>query len=97
MKNAKEKNMILGRVIEAEAKTGNPDMKLVRECTEKIEATSGKLTESEIEAKLASITGTKKKPTRFKIYKNGEFSVKNFVGVSTMTLGVGEGIFMIEE
>ncbi len=69
MKNSKEKNKVLGRIIEAEAETGNPDMKLVRECTEKIEATAGKLTESEIEAKLAKITGTKtheKTHTRFK-------------------------------
>ena len=58
MKNSKEN--LLGRIIEAEAETGNPDMKLVRECTQKIEATAGKLTESEIEAKLASITGAKK-------------------------------------
>ena len=58
MKNSKEK--VLGRVIEAEAETGNPDMKLVRECAEKIEAAAGKLTESEIEAKLAKITGAKK-------------------------------------
>ena len=58
MKKSKEK--VLGRVIEAEAETGNPDMKLVRECAEKIEATAGKLTESEIEAKLARITGAKK-------------------------------------
>ena len=67
MKNSKEK--LLGRIIEAEAETGNPDMKLVRECTKKIEATAGKLTESEIEEKLASITGAKKTEkvqTRFK-------------------------------
>ena len=67
MKNSKEK--LLGRIIEAEAETGNPDMKLVRECTKKIEATAGKLTESEIEGKLASITGAKKTEkvqTRFK-------------------------------
>ena len=56
----KSKEKVLGRVIEAEAETGNPDMKLVRECAEKIEATAGKLTESEIEAKLARITGAKK-------------------------------------
>ncbi len=69
MKNSKEKNKVLGRIIEAEAETGNPDMKLVRECTEKIEATAGKLAESEIEAKLAKITGAKKTTithTRFK-------------------------------
>ena len=47
--------------------------------------------------KAVDVTLTFKKPTGFKIYKNGEFSVKNFVGVSTITLGVGEGIFMIEE
>ena len=67
MKNSKEK--VLGRIIEAEAETGNPDMKLVRECTKKIEATAGKLTESEIEAKLRKITGeskTVKAPVRFK-------------------------------
>ena len=66
MKNSKEKNKILGRIIEAEAETGNPDMDLVRECAEKVEATAGKLTESEIEAKLAKITGAQKKQTRFK-------------------------------
>ena len=58
MKKSKEK--VLGRVIEAEAETGNPDMKLVCECAEKIEVSAGKLTESEIEAKLAAITGAKK-------------------------------------
>ena len=58
MKNSKEK--FFGRIIEAEAETGNPDMKLVRECAEKIEATAGKLTESEIEARLEKITGAKK-------------------------------------
>lgn len=66
MKKSKEKNMILGRIIEAEAETGSPDMKLVRECTDKIEATAGKLTESEIEAKLAKITGEKKVKTKFR-------------------------------
>ena len=67
MKNSKEK--VLGRVIEAEAETGNPDMKLVRECAEKIEATAGKLTESEIEAKLAKITGAKKTTTTHARFK----------------------------
>ena len=67
MKNSKEK--ILGRIIEAEAETGNPDMKLVRECTEKIEATAGKLTESEIEAKLRAITGEKKTEKTFVRFK----------------------------
>jgi len=62
MKNLKDKSekLLLGKIIEAEVDTGNPDMKLVRECVEKIEATAGKLTESDIEAKLAKITGTKK-------------------------------------
>lgn len=62
MKKLKEKSerLLLGKIIEAEAESGNPDMKLVRECTDKIEATAGKLTDSEIEAKLAKITGAKK-------------------------------------
>ena len=58
--NDKSERLLLGKIIEAEAESGNPDMKLVRECTEKIEATAGKLTESEIEAKLAKITGAQK-------------------------------------
>ena len=62
MKNLKDKSerLLLGKIIEAEAESQNPDMKLVRECADKIEATAGKLTESEIEAKLAKITGAKK-------------------------------------
>ena len=62
MKKLKEKSerLLLGKIIEAEAESKNPDMKLVRECTDKIEATAGKLTDSEIEAKLAKITGAKK-------------------------------------
>ena len=67
--NDKSERLLLGKIIEAEAESGNPDMKLVRECAEKIEATAGKLTESEIEAKLAKITGaqkTQKTQTRFK-------------------------------
>ncbi|MBQ1195703.1 MAG: hypothetical protein IIX44_05600 [Clostridia bacterium] len=62
MKKLKDKSerLLLGKIIEAEAESGNPDMKLVRECTDKIEATAGKLTDSEIEAKLAKITGAKK-------------------------------------
>lgn len=61
MKKLKEKSerLLLGKIIEAEAESKNPDMKLVRECTDKIEATAGKLTDSEIEAKLAKITGAK--------------------------------------
>ena len=71
MKNLKDKSerLLLGKIIEAEAESQNPDMKLVRECADKIEATAGKLTESEIEAKLAKITGaqkTEKVHTRFK-------------------------------
>ncbi len=71
MKNSKDKSerLLLGKIIEAEAESQNPDMKLVRECADKIEATAGKLTESEIEAKLAKITGAKKTEkvhTRFK-------------------------------
>ncbi len=71
MKNSKDKSerLLLGKIIEAEAESQNPDMKLVRECADKIEATAGKLTESEIEAKLAKITGaktTQKTQTRFK-------------------------------
>jgi len=71
MKNLKDKSerLLLGKIIEAEAESQNPDMKLVRECADKIEATAGKLTESEIEAKLAKITGAKKTEkvhTRFK-------------------------------
>ena len=55
MKNLKDKSerLLLGKIIEAEAESQNPDMKLVRECADKIDATAGKLTESEIEAKLA--------------------------------------------
>ena len=62
MKKLKDKSerLLLGKIIEAEAESGNPDMKLVRECTDKIEATAGKLTDSEIEAKLAKITGANK-------------------------------------
>ena len=37
----------LGRGVECAVKQ-NPDMKLVRECTKKIEATAGKLSENEI-------------------------------------------------
>ncbi len=74
MKNSKEKSerKVLGKIIEAEINSSeNPDMKLVRECAEKVEATAGKLTESELEAKLASITGAQGKtvktaPSRFK-------------------------------
>ena len=71
MKNLKDKSerLLLGKIIEAEAESQNPDMKLVRECADKIEATAGKLTESEIEAKLAKITGaknTEKVHTKFK-------------------------------
>ena len=71
MKNLKDKSerLLLGKIIEAEAESQNPDMKLVRECADKIEATAGKLTESEIEAKLSKITGAKKTEkvhTRFK-------------------------------
>lgn len=62
MKNSKDKSerLLFGKIIEAEAETGNPDMKLVRECSDKVESTAGKLTESEINAKLAKITGAKK-------------------------------------
>ena len=67
--NEQSKLRVLGKIIEADAETGNPDMKLVRECTEKIEESAGRLTESEIEAKLSAITGESKaaqKPVRFK-------------------------------
>ena len=47
--------------------------------------------------KTVAVTLTLKKPTSFKIYKSGENSVESFVNASTITLGVGEGIFMIEE
>ena len=72
MKNSKEKSerKILGKIIDAEITSSeNPDMKLVRECAEKIEATAGRLSESELDAKLAAITGAKtapKKQTKFK-------------------------------
>ena len=38
-----------------------------------------------------------KKPVAFKIYKSGEVSSQIFNGSMEITLGVGEGIFMIEE
>lgn len=59
---------LLGKVLDAEAESQNPDMKLVRECTDKIESYSGKLTEAELEAKLATITGSNviNKTRRFK-------------------------------
>ena len=71
MKNLKDKSerRILGRILDAEAESQNPDMRLVRECTKKIEATAGKLSENEIEEKLAAITGstkTVKTQTKFK-------------------------------
>lgn len=71
MKNLKDKSerRVLGRILDAEAESQNPDMKLVRECTKKIEATAGKLSENEIEEKLAAITGstkTVKTQTKFK-------------------------------
>ena len=47
--------------------------------------------------KTVAVALTLKKPTSFKIYKSGENFVESFVNASTITLGVGEGIFMIEE
>ena len=47
--------------------------------------------------KTVAVTLTLKKPTSFKIYKSGENFVESFVNASAITLGVGEGIFMIEE
>lgn len=47
--------------------------------------------------KTLSIKLSFNKPAKFKIYKNGNSSVENFDGAATITLGVGEGIFMIEE
>ena len=70
MKNSDKKSelRLLGKILEAEAESQNPDMKLVRECAEKIEASEGRLTEAEIEDKLASIVGSNKiiKTRRFK-------------------------------
>ena len=36
-------------------------------------------------------------PISFKVYKDGKYCVKAFDTVAEITLGVGEGIFMIEE
>ena len=38
-----------------------------------------------------------KKPARFKVYRKGERSVQSFEDSAQITLGVGEGIFMVEE
>lgn len=47
--------------------------------------------------KSVAVKLTFKKPTTVKIYKDGKPSVKTFDRISEFTLGVGEGIFMIEE
>ena len=47
--------------------------------------------------KSVDVTLTLKHPASFKIYKNGECFVESFVGAFTITLGVGEGIFMMEK
>lgn len=66
--NDKSERLLLGKIIEAEVESQNPDMKLVRDCAERIETSAGKLTEAEIEDKLASIVGSNKniKTRRFK-------------------------------
>ncbi len=72
MKKSNDKNEIrlLGRMLDVEIEdTDHPDMQFVRESTKKIEATSGKLSDAELEARLASIMGEKSVPktqTRFK-------------------------------
>ncbi len=47
--------------------------------------------------KTVSVKLTFQKPVAFKIYKRGEFFSQIFSGRAEITLGVGEGIFMIEE
>lgn len=47
--------------------------------------------------KVVDVQLTFKKPTQFKIYKRGEYVVQSVDGVMKITLGVGDGIFMIEE
>ena len=47
--------------------------------------------------KPVTATLTFQKPTDFKVYKNGNCVVERFDRVATLELGVGEGIFMIEE
>ena len=62
MKNSDKKSelRLLGRILDAEVESQNPDMKIVRGCAEKIESSEGRLTEAEIEDKLASIVGSNK-------------------------------------
>ena len=47
--------------------------------------------------KTVNVKITSQKPVTFKIFKNGEESAQTFDGCAEITLGVGEGIFMIEE
>ena len=47
--------------------------------------------------KTVRVKLTFQKPVAFKIYKSGEVSSQIFNGNAEITLGVGEGIFMIEE
>ena len=47
--------------------------------------------------KTLTVTLTFQKPTAFKVYKKGNCSIERFDGIATLELGVGEGIFMIEE
>ncbi len=69
MKKSNDKNEIrlLGRMLDAEIEASDhPDMTFVRESAGKIEAVSGKLSDSELEARLASITGARPSSGRFK-------------------------------
>ncbi len=47
--------------------------------------------------KRLTVTLTFQKPTVFAVYKNGQCATERFDGIVTLELGVGEGIFMIEE
>lgn len=47
--------------------------------------------------KCLTVTLTFQRPTVFAVYKNGQCATERFDGIVTLELGVGEGIFMIEE
>ena len=47
--------------------------------------------------KTVDVKLTFQKPVTFTIYKNGVKSSQSFDGNAEIALGVGEGIFMIEE
>lgn len=72
MKTDKDKNKLrlLGKIIDAEIEASEcPDMKLIRSAAAEIEASEGKLTDAELDSKLAVITGIKvenRTPSRFK-------------------------------